>query len=58
MGDTMFLTGTSLFLGQDIHLSDFPEKHPKMPTYFFQVKIGGVENRVIFFQIFLLIHPR
>ena len=36
------------FLGQDIHLSDFLEKKPrKMPTYFFQVKMGGGRSKVL-----------
>ena len=31
----------SFFLDQDIHLSDFPEKHPKIADLFFQNEIRG-----------------
>ena len=41
------------FLGQDIHLSDFPEKHPKNADLFFSSENGGGVKR-IFFSIFFL----
>ena len=45
------------FLGQDIHLIDFPEKPPKNADLFFSSE-NGWGSRVYFFQNFLLIHPR
>ena len=45
------------FLGQDIHLNDFPEKHLKNADLFFQVKIGG-GGQTYFCSNFILIHPR
>ena len=37
------------FLGQDIHLSDFPEKHPKNADLFFSSENGrgGVEEAFV-----------
>ena len=45
------------FLGQDIHLSDFPEKHPKNADLFFSSENGG-GLEYFFFNFFLFILDR